>query len=89
VNDVLEGYKQRRAEIGRAALENCALEQGDVNECFKNGAWAERLALCRAQNRKLERCYLMQSVCFVICDQARLHGLFAIGNQWAIGQHNS
>jgi hypothetical protein len=64
INDVLEGYKQRKAEIGRAALENCTLEQWDVNECFKNGGWASRLTLCRAENRKLERCYLMQAVCF-------------------------
>ena len=63
INDVLEGYKQRKAEIGRAALENCALEQWDVNECFKNGGWASRLTLCKTENRKLERCYLMQAVC--------------------------
>ena len=62
INDVLEGYKQRKAEIGRAALENCALEQWDVNECFRGGRWASRLTLCRAENRKLERCYLMQAV---------------------------
>jgi len=62
INDVLEGYKQRKAEIGRAALENCALEQWDVNECFRSGGWASRLTMCRAENRKLERCYLMQAV---------------------------
>jgi hypothetical protein len=62
VSDVLEGYKERQAEIGRAALENCALEQWDVNECFKSGGWASRLTMCRAENRKLERCYLMQAV---------------------------
>jgi hypothetical protein len=63
INDVLEGYKYRKAEIGRAALENCALEQWQVNECFRNGGWASRLTMCRAENRELERCYLMQSVC--------------------------
>ena len=62
INDVLEGYKYRKAEIGRAALENCALEQWDVNECFRSGDWASRLTMCRAENRKLERCYLMQAV---------------------------
>jgi hypothetical protein len=62
INDVLEGYKYRKAEIGRAALENCALEQWQVNECFRNGGWASRLTICRTENRELERCYLMQSV---------------------------
>jgi len=62
INDVLEGYKYRKAEIGRAALENCALEQWQVNECFRNGGWASRLTMCRTENKELERCYLMQSV---------------------------
>jgi hypothetical protein len=62
IQDVLEGYKYRKAEIGRAALENCALEQWDVNECFRTGGWASRMTMCRAENRQLERCYMMQSV---------------------------
>ncbi len=62
INDVLEGYKQRKAEIGRAALENCALEQWQVNECFRSGDWSSRLTLCRTENRELERCYMMQAV---------------------------
>ncbi|KAI9743637.1 MAG: hypothetical protein M1818_002953 [Claussenomyces sp. TS43310] len=61
INDVLEGYKYRKAEIGRAALENCALEQWDVNECFRSGGWASRMTMCRAENKKLERCYIMQA----------------------------
>ncbi|KAG0645581.1 hypothetical protein D0Z07_8647 [Hyphodiscus hymeniophilus] len=61
INDVLEGYKYRKAEIGRAALENCALEQWDVNECFRSVSWSRTLNLCRAENKKFERCYLMQS----------------------------
>jgi hypothetical protein len=61
INDVLEGYKYRKAEIGRAALENCALEQWDVNECFRSGGWASQMTMCRAENRQLERCYLMQA----------------------------
>ncbi|KAI9833882.1 MAG: hypothetical protein M1819_003391 [Sarea resinae] len=59
--DVLEGYKNRKAEIGRAALENCALEQWAVNDCFRNGGWRSRVALCRTENREMERCFLMQS----------------------------
>lgn len=63
INDILEGYNQRKAEIGRAALENCALEQCDVNECFRSGGWKSRITMCRTENRKFERCYMMQSVC--------------------------
>jgi hypothetical protein len=62
INDVLDGYNQRKAGIGRAALENCALEQSDVNECFRAGGFKSRLTMCRAENKKLERCYMMQSV---------------------------
>jgi hypothetical protein len=62
INDILEGYKYRRAEIGRAALENCALEQWDLNECFTSGGWATRMQMCRTENKKLERCYTMQAV---------------------------
>lgn len=61
--DVLEGYKQRKAEVARAALENCALEQGEVSECFKTGGWMKRMTMCREENRGFERCYVMQSVC--------------------------
>lgn len=64
INDILEGYRSRKAEIGRAALENCALEQWDLNECFRSGGWAKRMQMCRTENRKLERCYTMQAVSF-------------------------
>lgn len=62
ISDVIEGYKYRKSEIGRAALENCALEQWDVSECFKNGGWASRMTMCRVENRKFDRCFMMQSV---------------------------
>ncbi|OAF58786.1 hypothetical protein VC83_06066 [Pseudogymnoascus destructans] len=60
IADVLEGYKYRKAEIGRAALENCALEQWEVNECFSNGGVKARLTMCRTENKSLERCVEMQ-----------------------------
>ncbi len=62
ISDALEGYKFRKAEIGRAALENCAMEQGDVDECFRTGGWASRLTMCRAESRCLDRCFTMQAV---------------------------
>lgn len=81
IDDVLQGYKQRKAEIGRAALENCALEQWQVNDCFRNGTWTSRVTLCRTENRELERCYMMQSVSVsLILGQIMLSWL---ANAWA------
>ncbi|KAI9702365.1 MAG: hypothetical protein M1836_000844 [Candelina mexicana] len=59
--DILQGYKERKAQTGRAALENCALEQWEVNDCFRNGGWKTRMTMCRAENKQLERCYMMQA----------------------------
>ncbi|EKD14462.1 hypothetical protein MBM_07183 [Drepanopeziza brunnea f. sp. 'multigermtubi' MB_m1] len=60
IDDVLQGYKDRKAGIGRAALENCAMEQWEVNDCFSNGSWKSRLTMCSAETRRMERCYMMQ-----------------------------
>lgn len=61
--DVLDGFKERKAQIGRAALENCALEQLDWNTCMKAGSWTSRMTMCSTEVKKFERCYMMQSVC--------------------------
>lgn len=59
--DVLDGYKQRKADIGRAALENCVLEQEAWEQCIKNGGFTARMTMCRAQNREFERCFTLQN----------------------------
>ncbi|MCJ1356249.1 MAG: hypothetical protein MMC33_006243 [Icmadophila ericetorum] len=61
--DVIDGYKERRAQIGRAALENCALELEAQSDCWrgKTGGVRGRMTMCRQETRKLERCYVMQS----------------------------
>ncbi|KAI0505662.1 hypothetical protein F5B22DRAFT_626774 [Xylaria bambusicola] len=59
--DILEGYKERKAQIGRAALENCALEQVDWRTCMTNPSMSERLTMCRDQVKKFERCYMTQT----------------------------
>ncbi|OIW24093.1 hypothetical protein CONLIGDRAFT_585111 [Coniochaeta ligniaria NRRL 30616] len=59
--DVLEAYKERKAEIGKAALENCALEQVDWSECMKSGSVTARMTMCRDAVRKFERCYTIQN----------------------------
>lgn len=60
--DIIDGYKERKAQIGRTALENCSEEHLAVSDCFKYGGWKDRMTMCRAENRQFERCYTMQSV---------------------------
>jgi hypothetical protein len=62
IMDVLEGYKERKNQIGRAALENCALEQVDWRRCMSSPSVTERFTMCRAEVKKFERCYNMQTV---------------------------
>ncbi|KAK5663441.1 hypothetical protein OQA88_3870 [Cercophora sp. LCS_1] len=59
--DVLDGYKERKNAIGRAALENCADEQLEWNLCMKEGDWTKRARMCSEEVRRFERCYLTQS----------------------------
>ncbi|KAI1774660.1 hypothetical protein F4818DRAFT_418531 [Hypoxylon cercidicola] len=59
--DVLEGFKDRKNQIGKAALENCALEQIDWRECMSNPSFTERMTMCRNQVRKFEKCYMTQN----------------------------
>jgi len=60
--DILDGYKERKAQTGRAAVENCVEEQMKIDECFSKGTWSDRMTMCRKENRAFERCYIMQSV---------------------------
>ena len=59
--DVVEAYRDRKAAIGRAAVENCVMEQLDVQECFQSGSWKKMMGMCRTENRAFNRCYVMQS----------------------------
>ncbi|EHA49885.1 hypothetical protein MGG_03679 [Pyricularia oryzae 70-15] len=61
LQDVLEAYKSRKEQIGRAALENCALEQFEWRDCMNNGSWEAKLTMCSKQVKKFERCYSMQA----------------------------
>ncbi|KAI1003015.1 hypothetical protein K3495_g5184 [Podosphaera aphanis] len=61
IDEVLEGFKYRRTEIGKAALENCAMEQTALSDCWTNGGAVARLTLCKAENQAFHRCHTMQS----------------------------
>jgi hypothetical protein len=60
--DVLEGYKGRKQLIGKAALENCAIQQEAWRKCMTEGSWTDQLQMCSDQVREFEKCYSMQSV---------------------------
>lgn len=60
LSDIVAGYKDRREQVKHVALENCAEEQWAIHDCFKNGGWSSRMTMCRAENRSLERCVMMQ-----------------------------
>ncbi|KAM7224450.1 hypothetical protein V8F06_000231 [Rhypophila decipiens] len=59
--DVLDAYKDRKAKIGRTALENCADEQLDWRMCMTSGDVRARLTMCSAEVKKFERCYNTQT----------------------------
>jgi len=61
MRDVFDAYSDRRAAIGRAAIENCVMEQMAEKECFMHGSWSKRMTMCRDENRAFLRCYEMQS----------------------------
>jgi len=58
--EVIEAYNDRKAAIGRAAIENCVMEQMAEKDCFTNGSWSKRMTMCREENRAFNRCYIMQ-----------------------------
>lgn len=59
---VLEGYQERKAQITKVAMENCAEAQEEWINCMKHGKWEDQLQMCRHQVRRFEKCYTMQSV---------------------------
>lgn len=58
--DVIGAFKDTQASLGHAAMENCADEQWNLHDCFRSGGWSARMTMCRAENRKLNRCVDMQ-----------------------------
>ncbi|KAK4985748.1 hypothetical protein LTR50_005770 [Elasticomyces elasticus] len=61
LTDVVDAYNERKAQISRAAIENCVFEQMAEKDCFVRGGWHARTTMCRAENKVFNRCYLMQS----------------------------
>lgn len=61
LRDIVDTYNDRRAEVGRVALENCALEYMAQFECFGNPNFRQMTTLCRAESRAFNRCYDVQA----------------------------
>jgi hypothetical protein len=62
LRDLVEAYNDRKAGIGRIAMENCALEYMEQWECFQNPkTWKALGTLCNAESRKFNRCHEIQS----------------------------
>ncbi|KAI5370742.1 hypothetical protein Slin15195_G016150 [Septoria linicola] len=59
--DVIASFKDRKAEIGRAALENCADYQIAERECLTNGSLWKKMSMCREEGKAFNRCYTMQA----------------------------
>lgn len=66
VERVIEKVKDRKDSVQRAAMENCALEQEEVANCFKTGNWQRqlkaRMTMCSEENSKFARCFTTQAV---------------------------
>lgn len=75
VSSILDEYKERKAAVGKAALENCALVQEEWANCMKAGSWEDRMQMCKYQVRRFEKCHNMQGVrnrCYSIESTANL-----------------
>lgn len=59
--DVIDAFNERKAQIGRAAVENCVFEQLAEHDCFDKGGFYARMTMCRTETRTFNRCYTMQS----------------------------
>ena len=62
MTDMLADYRDRKKDLQRVALENCAEQQEEWANCMKNGSIEDQLQMCRHQVRRFERCYTMQGV---------------------------
>jgi hypothetical protein len=62
LRDLVDAYNDRKASIGRVAMENCALEYMEQFECFRHPkTWWSQGTMCIAESRKFNRCYDIQS----------------------------
>ncbi|KAF2463945.1 uncharacterized protein BDR25DRAFT_307484 [Lindgomyces ingoldianus] len=61
LRDIVDAYNERKSDIGRVALENCAFEYMAQYECFRSPSWYQTATLCNAESRRFNRCYDLQT----------------------------
>ncbi|ORX98076.1 hypothetical protein BCR34DRAFT_577509 [Clohesyomyces aquaticus] len=61
LRDIVDSYNNRKRDVGRVALENCALEYLEQYNCFKNPSWYQVSTVCHAETRKFNKCYDLQT----------------------------
>jgi hypothetical protein len=62
LRDLVEAYNDRKAGIGRIAMENCAVEYMEQYDCWTNPkTWISLRTLCHAESKRFNRCYDTQS----------------------------
>src|ERR1700753_1049097 len=61
LRDLKEASEIRGASIERTAKENCVLEAEAEANCLSRGTWYNKLTMCRAETRALDRCTQLQT----------------------------
>lgn len=61
LRDAVDAFNDRKADVGRAAMENCAFEYMAQFDCFKSPNWTQASTMCRAETRTFNRCYDIQT----------------------------
>ncbi|QIW97988.1 hypothetical protein AMS68_003506 [Peltaster fructicola] len=61
LGDILHNIKDRKAAIGRAAIENCVVEQLEQHMCYVKGSYYDLATFCSEPSKRFNRCYEMQA----------------------------
>ena len=61
LQDLVDSFNDRKKQMSRAALENCAFEHFDQHECFRSPPTLhDRFNMCHDYTKRLDRCFTMQ-----------------------------
>ncbi|KAH7119938.1 hypothetical protein B0J11DRAFT_72571 [Dendryphion nanum] len=61
LRDIVDAYNDRKGEIGRVAMENCAFEYMAQYDCWKSPTLKQMATVCYTESRKFNRCYDIQT----------------------------
>jgi hypothetical protein len=63
LRDIVDSYNDRKAQMGQAALENCAFEYLAQFECFRHPNFRQVSTMCHKESRTFNACYDAQKKC--------------------------